>query len=210
MGYGYFTIRSDPFGFPMVRIDEMTYLSLFPVSKYQFERALSRQKILTRFTHTWYKKVLEVNGRCPWWDWGESPWRLFLTGMLPDEVADFLKLCGHGYRLPTVREWRALLKLAPGLKDESGLYLRAIKGAVSAKPPLHWAEKGPFPVVTEGLLEMLQEGEEHLAAGRPWQELQPNTWNPEETRRINWDVGRLGYLGFRLAWKSRVLSGRPV
>ena len=194
----------------MARVEGTTYLSLFPVSKYQFERVLSHQKIPPRFTHTWYKKILEVNGRCPWWDWNDTPWRLFLTGLLPDEVADFLKLYGHGYRLPTVREWRALLKLAPVLKDETGGYLRAIKDAVSVIPPLHWAEKWLFPVVDEGLLEMVQEDGEYLAAGKPWQQLQPNTWNPEETRRINWDVGRLKYLGFRLAWKSRTLTGRPV
>lgn len=193
-------IKLDRTGFPMVGLGEV-YISLFPVSKYQFERF--NASVNTRkggFPKKWYRAVCRANPGISWQDWGETPWRLFMTGLNPTEINRFLKSLGPGYRLPSVDEWKTFLDREVDVvkaKREIETELSRLKPA----PPVScWLKNNLFPMMSEGMIEMVADDDgQYRALGRPWQSFLPNTWKPHQPRGLYQDRTRLGYVGFRLA-----------
>ncbi len=196
MRYGHYIIEYDRTGFPLIRRKEWGFfISLFPVSKYQFERFMSdagpRGKL---YTDGWYRQVLEVSQRQSWRKAGltKTPWKMFLTGVSLEEIIPFLRYLGKGFRLPKAEEWKKLLEHSKELKLLKNELISCLKGGeISPAPPvLFWIEKGLYPLVEEGLLEMI-EGEEGsskngvICLGKAWQGLWPNTLNPEDIKIID-------------------------
>lgn len=98
--------RSDPFGFPMVRVPELEiFIHSLPLTKLQFETFLC-DVLDKELSAAWYKEVLSLNPRVPIEGLThENAWRAFITGIRADEADRFARWCGNGYRLPTAREW---------------------------------------------------------------------------------------------------------
>lgn len=198
MECGQYSIKFDRTGFPLIQ--KMGYwnyyISLFPVSKYQFERFMAEngpKKGL--YTDKWYRELLMLNPRAPWTRCDENPWELFITGLSKDEIEPFLKYLGKDFRLPQKEEWIALFNSEDDVKRIVKPYIKDICNKSSALPLSLWIEKGLFPLTKEGILEMLEDSTDCL--GRPYRDFLPNLWRPEETKQVNWDVGRK-FVGFRV------------
>jgi hypothetical protein len=182
MTYGDFIIEFDKTRFPLIRKSDWNYsISLFPVSKYQFEQFMvDNGPIEKLYTNEWYKKLLEFNQRTSWKRFEEKKWELFITGMSMDEIKPFLKYFGKNFRLPKVREWKELFMASNEILRMKPTFRELCKGS-SAPPVSLWIENGLFPLVSEGLLEIVYDNCQQYI-GRPWQRLWANAWNPETTR----------------------------
>uniref|UniRef100_A0A832A5X0 Uncharacterized protein n=1 Tax=Desulfacinum infernum TaxID=35837 RepID=A0A832A5X0_9BACT len=150
------------------------------------------------YTDTWYRKLLEINPRRAWCKCEQNQWELFMTGLEDRAIEPFLKYLGLGFRRPTEKEWRSLFQDCQELK--SVLSPRTDWPPSCAPPVSLWVKKGLFPLVEEGLLETLSGTKGCI--GKPFQELLPNTWNPQDVREVNWDVARK-FIGFRVVREMR-------
>ncbi|MEN3039241.1 MAG: hypothetical protein ABDI07_08860 [Candidatus Kryptonium sp.] len=203
MECGDYFIEFDKTGFPLIRKKEWDYfISLFPVSKYQFERfmiELGPQKGL--YTDEWYGEILKLNPRSSWKKITVEPWKLFLTGVTKEEIFYFLEYLGKDFSLPTVSQWRNLFynsdKIVYSLKRKRFSFSKM------APPARFWIKNGFFPLVKEGLLEMVIEGDKQYCIGKPWQELLPNLWRADEVKEVNWEVARRA-VGFRVVKKLKL------
>jgi len=101
---GHYIIELDKTGFPLIKRDAWDFfISLFPVSKYQFESFMAEFGPHNNlYTDEWYRKILDINPRISWresWEKIEkAPWRLFLTGALWEAIRPFLSYLGRGFR----------------------------------------------------------------------------------------------------------------
>jgi len=179
---GDFIIEFDRTGFPLIRKSDWNYaISLFPISKYQFELFMidngPSEKL---YTNEWYKKLLKFNQRTSWKRFEEKEWELFITGISVNEINPFLRYLGRNFRLPQVSEWKPLFTVSDEILRVKQTLRELCKGN-SATPVSLWIEGGLFPLVREGLLEIVYNNNQQYI-GKPWQGLWPNTWNPETTR----------------------------
>jgi len=195
MMYGDYSLEFDRTGFPLVRRNDWNYsISLFPVSKYQFERFIVEHGPKGElYTDKWYRENLRINPRRPWFRCEERQWELFITGLGYDEIVPFLRYLGSGFRLPKEKEWLSLL-------EASGEIRKIIKFErdcpENCAPPVSlWVKKGLFSLVEEGILEMLSESDGCI--GKPYLGLLPNTWKPGKIKNVNWDICR-HVIGFRV------------
>jgi len=199
MEYGAYTIEFDRTGFPLIRKKNWRWsISLFPVSKYQFEHFMADCGTAgALYTDKWYRSLLAGNPRRSWRKCSERPWELFLTGGQINDLAKFFKYLGNGFGLPELGQWQELLdvRLNPALLSE-------LCESKSCAPPIPvWIRHNLYPLAQEGLLEMVQQAGEQKCVGRPWQGLLSNTWSPEIPREVNWQVCARA-VGFRVVRKD--------
>jgi len=199
MRCGPYFIEFDKTGFPLIKREEWEFfISLFPVSKYQFERFMADVGPIDKlYTDAWYRKILEVSQRQSWRkaEFTKTPWKMFLTGVPLKEIIPFLKYLGKGFRLPKAEEWRKLLEYSKELKNLKRELIACLEafGNLPAPPVLFWIGKGLYPLVEEGLLEMIEEErssskDEVLCIGKAWQGLWPNTFSPENVKIIDFTL----------------------
>lgn len=111
----------DRTGYPMVYVDPLNaYWHLFPITKPQFENFLAGAPSPER-SNAWYADLLKRSPRlspvaASYMDYE----RLFVGGVLPDDVQSYIKWHGQGVRLPTVEQWRAAFKWL-GAQDVSAM-----------------------------------------------------------------------------------------
>lgn len=199
-----YTIEFDRTGFPLIKNKKWQfYISLFPVSKYQFEQFMvdngPTQDGL--YTDNWYRNILSLNPRQKWQECKTTPWQLFITGLPEDAIRPFLNYLGDGFRLPRDSEWRMLHSVSSDLKSYKESIKKICQGN-SALPVLHWIEKNLFPLTEEGIVEFITDNERLAFIGRPFNEFHPNLWNPNTVRQLNWDNAR-GLTGFRVVYDER-------
>lgn len=208
-----YSIELDRTGFPLITRNGWDFaISLFPVSKYQFERFMVMNgKKGDFYTDRWYRELLKISPRRSWRGTEKGtrdrPWELFLTGVSFDELTPFLRYLGRNFRLPEAGEWKALLEASMeiGKKDmgETGIQIKNIRNMREADekeialPVRFWIEEGLCPLVEEGILEIVMDDGKRRYMGRPFQALLPNTWNPQTVREVNWDICR-EMVGFRV------------
>jgi len=213
MANGSSIIKLDKTGFPLICLGDF-YISLFPVSKYQFEKFLSGFGCKGEmFTQTWYKEVLDINSRIVWWDkdaFKNTPWNLFITGLYKNEIDVFISYMGNEYQLPDVCQWKLLLDFEKEKNQQKQKIIEELSRMNAAKPSIFWVENNMFPLAEEGLWEMTIDKGRLCGIGKPWQKFQPNSWKPDDARGIMNDNDRIKYLGFRLlvSNKSKILK-RP-
>ncbi len=99
----------DRTGFPLIAVPDLALaVQLLPVTKTQLERFIAEPNA---FGDAWYEEILALNLRVsPRGFTAEQRERLFVTGLLPEEVLAFARWLGEGFDLPTVAEWRAIHK----------------------------------------------------------------------------------------------------
>jgi hypothetical protein len=181
-------IHIDKSGFPLVsRQGWPFFISLFPVSKFQFEQFLAAVGTHHgKYTDSWYRELIRLNPRCAWHQMREKPWQLYLTGLKLDDIQDFLKFLGSGYRLPEDDEWRALHGAANDLLSEKNSLMEAITQYGQSAPPVtQWMQNNLFPVTGKGVLERIIDGGKNRFIGRPHPSLHGNNWNPVDTRDMD-------------------------
>jgi len=186
-----YSIESDKTGFPMIKKNGWNFfISLFPVSNYQFERYLADISPKYSYTDSWYRERLEISPRCPWQSC-DKIWQVFITGLPYEEILRFLKYLGRDFRLPKVKEWRAL-------HESAGHIRTTLKNIPHSAPPVNlWLKKGLVPLTGECILEMVKEDDKISYIGKPHNDLLPNLWQPEETRIVNWQLCQFA-VGFRV------------
>jgi len=199
MDSGHYFIEFDRTGFPLIRRYDWNYfISLFPVSKYQFESfMIENGPVGSLYTDNWYRELLELNPRRPWRDCNTRPWELFLTGIRYEDLNYFLKFLGRGFRLPTPSEWKGLHSVSEEIKRIKTEIIKLCE-AKAAPPVSLWLENGLFPLTAEGLFEMVVEGNNVVRyIGRPYQQLYPNLFDPISVRdKVNWEACKK-MIGFR-------------
>ncbi len=202
MEFGQFTIEFDKTGFPLVKKREWNFfISLFPISKYQFEIFLFYNfNSLDIYTDEWYRKKLSLNPRKEWNNFKNYEYQLFLTGLTYNEINPFLRYLGKDFRLPKDIEWKKLHEIRNEIKELSNLkdkFKNYQKNEQIAKPVCLWIEKLSIPLTEECVLEMLDEGESFI--GKPTPSLFRNIWSPTEVRKINRNSQNiLKAIGFRV------------
>lgn len=196
--YGIFSIEYDRMGFPLVQIGGHRFLiSLFPVSKWQFERFMADCGPRGGFyTDAWYRGLLALNPRRAWRDCNANPWEHFLTGLRYEEIAPFLRYLGAEFRLPSVEEWKAYLCFADELESAARHTPETLAPDAPA-PVQRWIHAGLCPLMKEGLLEMAVDGNTRRYIGKPDVRWHGNTWKPDGVRDVNWEACRK-LIGFRV------------
>ena len=209
--FGRFTIKLDKTGFPLIkRFDWDFYSSLLPVSKYQFEKFMVEHGAYRNlYTNAWYSQKLEKNPRASWKSWGNEPWKLFITGLFPDEIKPFLKFLGKKqFRLPKRSEWILLHRSESDIKDWIRENMEQIvENKYIAKPAIFWIKKGLYPLVKEGLCEIIEDGkfEDGFVdcIGKPWQGLWQNTFNAVKVKKVDFKL--VSYvIGFRIVVEQKL------
>jgi hypothetical protein len=101
----------DTTGFPMIWVgDIQAYVHCLPVTKIQFEYFLSDGPSL-EFNEEWYDTILTLNPRVSPRSINRSNyWKLFLTGIKPEEIGSYAEWCGDDYDTLNVNEWKCLLR----------------------------------------------------------------------------------------------------
>jgi formylglycine-generating enzyme required for sulfatase activity len=202
----------DRTGFPLVALPELLLeVQLLPVTKVQFERFLAEPN---SFGDTWYEEVLQLNPRVSSRRFTtENRERLFLTGLLPEEVLAFAKWMGEGFALPTVAEWRAIHK-ALGAEPASLRRLTTLLSQQGARLAFelvqHLQASFQLPSLLDlslmqcGVVEWVRQGSAWVGLGAPRPEFHPNLWNPQvdEVRPLRAGV-RIPYFGCRLVRRGR-------
>ncbi len=197
-----FTLTFDNTGFPMIRYKEWDFfISVFPVSKYQFERFLVETMPEGElFSDGWYRNLLARNPRCGWHSFRDEPWRLFLSCLDDDVMKRFTRFCGRGCRLPEAAEWRKLMDYSGRILEQQAKLLELC--AEAPAPVRHWLKQGLFPLTEEGMLEYVLDNGKMRAIGKPFYGFHPTLWRPDVVRDVDQESGLGALLGFRLAMSS--------
>lgn len=198
MECGDYSIEFDRTGFPLIRRQNWSFaISLFPVSKYQFEQFLTDNgPSQGLYTDNWYRNLLSLNPRRNWKNWDERPWELFITGLGRKEIAPFLSYLGNGFRLPRINEWRLLYQFSNDIKKIITENISQLsKLAKLAKPAFLWLQNGLFPLTEEGLLELTEDSQQCI--GKPYYTFFNNLWQPDQPREVNWEQAKR-FIGFRM------------
>jgi len=220
MGSGQYSISFDTTGFPLIRRRNWSFaISLFPVSKFQFEQFLAKNTVGS-FTDSWYRNLLKANQRAPWQAVHQKPWHLFLTGLSREEINLFLNHLGPDFRLPTKNEWLTLHYVKEEIRDMKQEILQYIMHSDNAALPVaHWIQADCYPLTQQGILEhILDDHRQHSLAprpvdgtpciGRPFPDWIGNAWNPVTVRPITDPEALKTFVGFRpvLPWNKKSQS----
>jgi hypothetical protein len=97
----------DRAGFPLVKVEPLdAYVHLFPLTKPQFEQFLCEAPAPAR-GDAWYEDLLRINPRLsPSASSLDDYERLFITGLIPDELLAYLQWHGQGYQLLSIEQWQ--------------------------------------------------------------------------------------------------------
>jgi hypothetical protein len=176
---------------------------LLPVTKWQFEQFIAKTR---KFNRSQYKAMLALNPGLPPEELTmDARERLFLTGILPEEVQAFARWLGEDFDIPTAEEWRAVnraLRLTP-MPTHNLLSELVEEPAATIVAKLSTLLQ-PYSIfdlalMDNGLVEWVRLGQDWVGLGAPRPEFHPNLWDPfdHEVKTIQPDE-RLPYFGFRL------------
>lgn len=197
---------SDKTGFPLVPVlSAGVEVQLLPVCKVQFERYLAETRA---HGDAWYDSLLALNPRTSYRRFTtEERERIFLTGLLPEEVEGFAQWLGDGYRVPTISEWRLVYsalgreQAGPALAEftarngnhPAGVLLARLAQLTGARTLLD------LSLMNGGVVEWVRKEFDWVGVGAPRPNFMPNLWNPlnDELKPLR-NGTRLPYFGCRL------------
>ncbi len=199
---GQFTIRVDKTGFPLISMPgRHFYISLFPVSKFQFEQFLASAGTLGgKYTDAWYRETIAPNPRSAWQNGSVRPWQHILTGLSEEAIEDFMIFLGPGYRLPTSSEWRTLHRESTAISSSRDLILADLADRGAIAPPVHhWIKSAICPMTARGALERVTDSGRLHCIGRPHPDWHGNAWDAEQLRSVTNEETMKKLVGFRVA-----------
>jgi hypothetical protein len=196
-------LTDDKTHFPLIEIKDIGSLTLWPITKIQFEMYISQAN---RYGDTWYDEILMGNPRVSYQKVNKKNYeQLFITGLHIEEVFLFSKWFGEDFRIPTVEEWREIYRL---MATQSGL---------TAPPDMSYPAKKiwgkmtkfsnspiKFSLMEDGVIDWVISGDNYVGLGVPRPNLLPNTFKPLENiiKPLKIDK-RLNYFGLRLIKRVR-------
>ena len=184
--------------FPLLEIKDIGSLTLWPITKIQFEMFISQ---VNQYGDTWYDEILSCNPRISYQNFSKKNYeRLFITGLNIEEVLSFSKWFGEDFRIPSVEEWREIYRLMGTQSDfppPSDMSYPANK--IWKKLSKFSNSPIKFSFLQDGVIEWVGSGENYAGLGAPRPSLFPNAFNPltDIIKKFKHDE-RLNYLGFRL------------
>ena len=186
----------DKTGSPLIGIKKMKlFVHVLPVTKVQFEKFIAEVN-LPDFSDEWYENILKLNSRVSYKKFTEENyWKLFITGIYPEEAMKFAEYLGNDYRLPDVDEWREIYRyfkyssLHFKVKGKPGILKRLEKFIGNDLFSLTLMEKG--------IAEWVKEGRKYVGVGKPDSNFQQSALKPLYDK-IDPVGERLSYVGFRL------------
>ena len=184
--------------FPLLEIKDIGSLTLWPITKIQFEEYISQ---VNQYGDTWYDEILSCNPRISYQNVSKKNYeRLFITGLTIEEVQSFSKWFGEDFRIPSVEEWREIYRLM-GTQDDFSPPSDMSYPANKIWKKLSKFSNSPikFSFLQDGVIEWVSSGENYAGLGAPRPSLFPNAFNPltDIIKKFKRDE-RLNYLGFRL------------
>jgi len=184
--------------FPLLEIKDIGSLTLWPITKIQFEEYISQ---VNRYGDTWYDEILNCNPRVSYQQVSKKNYeRLFITGLNIEEVLSFSKWFGEDFRIPSVEEWREIYRLM-GIQSDFPPPSDMSYPANKIWKKLSKFSNSPikFSFLQDGVIEWVSSGENYAGLGAPRPNLFPNAFNPltDIIKKFKHDE-RLNYLGFRL------------
>jgi len=184
--------------FPLLEIEKIGYLTLWPVTKVQFETFVTQ---VNNYGDSWYDEILTYNPRISFQNFSKSNYeQLFITGLHIEEVQSFSKWFGEGYRIPNVKEWRNIYNRL----SEDVFF--SCPSDISYPAKIIWKKfkkftNSPiqFSLMKDGIIEWVKDGEKFLGLGSPRSNFYPNVLDPSTdlVTKIK-QTERLHYFGFRL------------
>lgn len=189
-------IRADRTGFPLLEVKELGLISIWPVTKVQFECYMSEPNL---YGDNWYESLLKLNPRMSCRDIDSACYeRLFLTGIRPDEALQFANWLGEDFDLPTIEEWRSFYRISQKMRvPDAGVPslsvdATSIWGSFGVKKTLR-----DFTLMREGLVEWVRDGSEYVGVGLPRSSFLANAYNPLNDKILRIEE-RVFCFGFRL------------
>lgn len=204
-------LTDDKTKFPLIEIPDIGTLTLWPITKIQFEKFIAQSN---QYGDVWYDEILKCNPRVSYKSVDKKNYeQLFITGLYPKETVPFSKWFGEGYRIPTVKEWRDVYQLLSsssntlaepaGVSEQAKKIWEKIRSFSEIPEPLPLYK---FLLMEGGVIEWVRkDNENYVGIGRPRNDLHPTCHNPltdlfERPRKSIPDK-RLEYHGFRLIRK---------
>jgi len=186
--------------FPLVTIKDIGTLTLWPITKIQFEMYISQ---VNQYGDTWYDEILKCNPRVSYQQVTKKNYeQLFISGLFIEEVHSFSKWFGQGFRILTVDEYTKIYRLM-----ESQPSITAPPNDMSYPAKKIWGKMREFSknsqikfsLMQDGLIEYVSSRESFEGRGAPRSNILPNALNPltDPVKKIK-SEDRLNYLGFRL------------
>jgi hypothetical protein len=185
-------------GFPLIETDEIGSLTLWPITKIQFEMFMSETN---RYGDFWYDEILKCNPRISFQQITKKNYEhIFMTGLHIDEALAFSKWLGEEFRIPTIEEWRTTFRLMgnqPVLKPPADMSYPA--DTIWKKLMKISSSPIKFSLMQDGVVDWVSQDTGYVGVGAPRDNFYQAAWNPltDTVKKFNRDE-RLNYLGFRL------------
>ena len=184
--------------FPLLEIKKIGTITLWPITKIQFEMYISETN---QYGDFWYDEILKCNPRVSFHQITKKNYeQTFVTGIHVDEALSFAKWFGADFRIPTIEEWREIYQwlstqsvITPPTDmsySAERIWKKLMK--VSTSPI-------KFSLMQDGVVDWVKQGTGYVGVGAPREKFYPAAWNPltDTIKKINHNE-RLKYLGFRL------------
>lgn len=155
--------------------DYSIWVQCLPVSKIQFEEFICSQPD-HKFDENWYYEILQLNGRTSTRSISKLEyWKLFITGIFPNEAQEFIEWFGENVRLPTIEEWINIFLYLDQQPAYPGLFSNKVTGRMatilnrfdeflSEKPASTLADQ---LLMSGGIVEWAKDNEKWVGIGQP-------------------------------------------
>lgn len=185
--------------FPLVTIKDVGCLTLWPITKIQFEMYISQ---VNKYGDKWYEEILKCNPRVSYQQVTKKNYeQLFISGLHFKETLEFSKWFGEDFRLPSVNEYEKIYNIVANQK-----YFMKAPTDMSYPAKKIWEKLmkfsnslSKFALMDDGLFEWVGHGEKFVGKGAPRPQLYPNTFTPtrDTVEPLNYEK-RQDLFGFRL------------
>lgn len=185
--------------FPLMEIEEVGSLTLWPITKIQFEMYITE---VNQYGDCFYEEILQRNPRISYQQFHKKDYeRLFITGLSLKEIHAFSTWFGKDFGLPTLEEY---LKIFQFVDNQAGF----IPPPDDLSPPakkiwqgMEKISKSPiqFSLLKDGFIEWVKNGNSYEGRGAPRSHILPNALNPlKDSVKLIKSGEQFGYQGFRL------------
>lgn len=185
--------------FPLVTINDIGSLTLWPITKIQFEMYISQEN---QYGDSWYEEILKCHPRVSFQQVTHNNYeRLFIAGLHVKESLAFAKWFGEDFRIPTICEYEKIYSIMTNQK-----HFMAAPPNMSYPAKKIWGKMlrfsnspSKFTLMDDGLFEWVRGGEKFVGKGAPRPQIYPNTYTPMKdiVEPLNYEK-RQDLFGFRL------------
>jgi hypothetical protein len=186
----------DETGFPLVEVNGLGTVTVWPIAKLQFERYIAETN---SFGDKRYDIILGLNPRISYKYFDINNYeKLFISGIKPLEALEYAKWLGPDYDLLTLDEWRTF-HTSLGVRNIPELpgNLSIPAGCIWKKLANHMNTLKDLTLIQGGLVEWVKKDSKFVGLGAPRSSFLHHVLNPLKDECVPVKE-RVYYLGFRL------------